>query len=207
MVFGFACYELPSLGHEDHLIRITAVGFVVVGGIEEALLVCALLGGNGGGDRAAQRMEAPGCAGDKLAVAVAVEGIDILKVDVEAVVALFVDEGDHIVQQPRLHPLVRQEGVGNVGGKAAFFADVRDRQDRRGLGCVGCLDETPILDGAQLPLRGRLIREGAKSGEVRQALIEHFLTHIGIDVGVDLDLLPHVDGRTGDHKALPDDEA
>ena len=201
------CYQPPPIGHEDHPIRILAVGFVVVGGIEEALLVCALLGGNGGGDRAAQRMEAPGRAGDKLAVAVAVEGIDILKVDVEAVVALFVDEGDHIVQQPRLHPFVRQEGVGNVGGKAAFFADVRDRQDRRGLGCVGCLDETPILDGAQLPPRGRLIREGAKSGEVRQALIEHFLTHIGIDVGVDLDLLPHVDGRTRDHKALPDDEA
>lgn len=148
MVFGFACYELPSLGHEDHPIRIPAVGFVVVGGIEEALLVCALLGGDGGGDQTAQRVEALRRTGDKLAVAVAVEGIDIFKVDVEAVVALLVDKGDHVVQQPRLYPLVRQQGMGDVGGKASCLAEVRHRQERGGVRGIGRHDEAAVVDGA-----------------------------------------------------------
>ena len=183
------------------------MGLVVVGGIEKALLVGALLGGDGCRDRAAQGMQALGGAIDKLAVAVAVEGVNVLEVDVQAVVVLLPDLRGDIVQQPRLHPLVGEDGVGKVGGKAARLAEVRDSQQRRGLARVGRLYEPLVRDGAQLPLGGDAVREGAERGKVRHGLRQYRLPDRGVDIGVDLDLLPHVLGRAGDQKALADDKA
>ena len=207
MVFGFACYELPSLGHQDHAVGVFAVGLVIVGGVEKALLAPALLWSDGRGDRAAQGVQALGGAPDKLAVAVPVEGVDVLKVDVQAVVVLLPDEGRDIVQKPCLHPLVGEERVGKVGREAARFAEVCHRQKRGGLPRVGRLNEPFIRDGAQLPFCGGLMREGAEGGEIRHTLRQHSLLHIGIDVGVDLDLLAHVLPAAGDHEALPDHKA
>ena len=201
------CYQPPLIGHQDHAVCVFAVGLVVVGGVEQALLAPALLRRDGGGDRAAQRVQALGRASDKLAVAVAVKGIDILKVDVETVVALRVDEGDDVFQKPGLHSLVGEQGVGKVGGEAARLAEVRDRQKRGGLARVGRLNEARILDGPQLPFGGGLMREGAERGEVRHALRQHRLLHKGIDIGVDLDLLAHILPAAGDDEALPDHEA
>lgn len=183
------------------------MGLVVVGGVEQALLVGALLGGDGRRDRAAQRVQTLGGAIDKLAVAVAVEGVDVLEVDVQAVVVLLPDLRGDIVQQPRLHPLVGEDGVGKVGGKAARLAEVRDGQQRRGLARVGRLYEPLVRDGAQLPLGGDAVGEGTESGKVRHGFRQHRLPDRGVDISVDLDLLPHVLGGAGDKEALADDKA
>ena len=133
------------------------MGLVVVGGVEKPLLAPALLRGDGSGDRAAQGVQPLGRAPDELAVAVAVEGIDILKVDVQTVVTLRVYERDDVFQKPGLHPLVGEQGVGKVGREAARLAEVRDRQKRGGLARVGRLNEARILKGPQLPFGGGLM--------------------------------------------------
>ena len=175
--------------------------------VEEALLVGALLGGDGRGDRAAQRMQTPGGAIDKLAVAVAVEGVDVLKVDVQAVVILLPDLRRYIVQQPRLHALVGENRVGKVGREAARLTEVRDGQKRRGLARIGRLYEPLVRDGAQLPLGGDAVGEGAEGSKVRHSLRKHRIGYHGVDIGVDLDLLPHILGRAGYKQALADDKA
>ena len=183
------------------------MGAVVVGGVEDALLVGALLGGDGGGDRAAEGVEAFRRAGDKGAVGVAVKGIDVLKVDVQPVIALFVDERDDVLHQSRLDSLIGQQDVGQLRGEAARVADIRHREQGRGRLGVGRLDQPPVVDGAQLPLRGSLMREGAERGKPGHGFRQHSLAHKGIDIGVDLDLLAHVRAAAGDHKALTDHEA
>ena len=183
------------------------MGFVVVGGVEQALLVCALLRGDGGGDRAAQRVQALRRTPDKLAVAVAVKGIDVLKVDVQTVVVLLPDEGDDIIQKLCLHALIRQDRVGDVGREAGSLAEIRDGQQGGGLTGIGRLDEPFIRERAQLPLHGRTVGEGTEGGEIRQALRQDRLPHAGIDIGVDLDLLAHILPAAGDHEALPDHKA
>ena len=143
----------------------------------------------------------------KLTVAVAVKGIDVLKVDVQAVVVLCADAGDDIIKKPRLHAFVGEHRVGKVGGKAARPAEVRDGQKRRGLARVRRFDQLLVRDGVQLPLGGDAVGEGAERGKVRHGLRQHRCRHRGVDIGVDLDLLAHVLGGAGDHQALPDHEA
>ena len=183
------------------------MGLVVVGAVEQALLGCALLGGDSGGDRAAQGVQALGCPGDELAVAVAVEGVDVLKVNIQAVVVLLPDLGDDVVQKPCLHPFVGEDGVGKVGVEAACLTEVCDGQERRGLARVGRLDEPLVRNGTKLPLGSDAVREGAEGGEIRHGLFEHRILHRGVDIGVYLDLLAHILGGAGDKQTLPDDKA
>ena len=183
------------------------MGLVVVSGVEKSLLGGALLGRDGGGDGAAQGMQALGRAAYKLAVAVPVKGVDVLKVDVQAVIVLLTDHGNDVFQESLLYRLVRQKRVGKVGGKAPRLPQVRHREKRRGLARVGRPDEPLIRDGAKLPLHGGAVGEGAERGEPGHALPQNRIPHSWIDIGVDLDLLPHVLRRAGNQKALPDDKA
>ena len=73
-------YSLPFIGHDDHPVGVAAVGFIVVGRIEDALLTVALLGGDGGAEKIALGVERFGGPAEKLAVAVPVVGLSLIHI-------------------------------------------------------------------------------------------------------------------------------
>lgn len=121
-------YSLPFIGHDDHPVGVAAVGLIVVGRIEDALLTVALLGGDGGAEKIALGVERFGGPAEKLAVAVPVVGVDVLYVEIHAVIGFLMQGREHVFKKPVLHLLVGKDRVGDIAGEAAALAQIGDGQ-------------------------------------------------------------------------------
>ena len=122
-------------------------------GVQQPLLLGALLRGNGSTEEVAARVQLVGGAAEKLAVTVAVVGEDIL-------------------EQRVLRSLIREQRVGNLTGETAGAAEIGHGQQRRGIVRVGRRDHPRVLYRQQSARRIRLI---TKRAEKRQ--IQHSLRH------------------------------
>ena len=121
-------YSLPFIGHDDYPVGPAAVGLVVVGRVEKALLAVSLLGGNGGAEKIALGVEGFGGPAEKLAVAVPVVGENVFNVEIYAVTGLLMQGGKEVFKKTVLDLLVGEHRVGDLPGKAAAFAQVGDGQ-------------------------------------------------------------------------------
>ena len=177
-------YSLPFIGHNNHPVGIFTVDGVVVGGVENALLGVALLGGDGGADRIAHGMQRLRGPAEKLAVTVPVIGIDIFNVEIHPVIGLLPQNGQHIFKDPVLYLLVSEYRMGDVPGKAAALAQIGNGQQGSHRICPGGFHHGAVGDGDQLPGSGHVIAEGTQVAEIGQGLLQNALGDVGVGVAV-----------------------
>ena len=194
------CYSLPFIGHDNHPVGPAAVGLVVVGRVEKSLLAVALLGGNGGAEKIALGVERFGGAAEKLAVAVPVVGVDVLNVEIYAVIGFLVQSGKHIFKKTVLHLLIGEHRVGDVAGKAAALAQVGDGQQGSHRIGPGSVHHGTVRDGDQLPTGGHMVAEGAEKAEIGQSLVQYALGDVGVGIAVHLDLRAAAGLHRGDQQ-------
>ena len=193
-------YSLPFIGHDDYPVGPAAVGFVVVGCVEKALLAVALFGGNGGAEKIALGVESFGRAAEKLAVAVPIVGVDVLNVEIHAVIGFLVQRGKHIFKKTVLHLLVCEHRVGDVAGEAAVLAQVGDGQQGSHRIGPGGVHHGAVRDGDQLPGGGHMVAERAEIAEIGQRLVQYALGDVGVGVTVYLDPRAAAGLRRGDQQ-------
>lgn len=193
-------YSLPFIGHDDHPVGPATVGPVVMGRVEKALLRVTLLWGNGGAEKIALGVEGFGGAAEKLAVAVPIVGVDVLNVEIHAVIGFLVQSGKHVFKKPVLHLLIGKYRVGDVAGKAAALAQVGDGQQGSHRIGPGGVHHGAVRDGDQLPTGGHMMAERAEKAEIGQGLVQYALGDVGIGIAVHLDPRTAAGLRRGDQQ-------
>ena len=131
-------------------------------------------------------MQLVGGAAEKLAVTVAIVGVDIFDVEIDAVIVLHAQHGEDILEQRVLRSLIREQRVGNLTGETAGAAEIGHGQQRRGIVRVGRRDHPRVLYRQQSARRIRLITKRAEKRQIRHGLRHYCVRYGGVSVGVDL---------------------
>lgn len=177
-------YSLPFIGHYYHTVGVPAVGGVVVRGVQQPLLLGALLRGNGGAEEVAARVQLVGGAAQKLAVTVAVVGVDIFDVEIDAVVVFQAKHGEDVLEQRVLRGLIREQRVGDLAGEAAGAAEIGHGQQRRCIVGICRRNHPRVLYRKQSARRIRLITKRAEKRQIRHGLRHYCVRYGGVSVGV-----------------------
>ena len=180
----------PLIGHQHHPVSPAPMRGIVVGGVQQALLVGALLGRDGRRQIPAALVQQFGQAAQELVVAFPVEGIDVLDVQIDPGVAAAGQGGKDVLHRGVLHGLVGKDRVSDVAGKAAALAEIRHGQKGSDVLCQRRLDETAVVNGHQLAVERQAVGKGAEKAEVWQRLIQRRVGNARVGIGVDQDLLP-----------------